>query len=298
MLTTLIPEPFDDPEWIFEIKWDGYRALADKRGRDVHLISRNNKDFHQFPTVVEELKKIPGRWTFDGEVVILDKKGKSDFQLLQNYQRRKAGAPLYYVFDILSYQGKDLTHLPLMERRKILEQLIKKSRLSYVKFSDHIEGKGKAFFQLARKKGLEGIMAKKKDSLYRSSRTRDWLKIKTGMRQEVVIGGFTEPRGGRPYLGSLLVGVYEKGKLIYAGHVGGGFDHDALKEVYQKLKKIETSTCPFAEEPHPNTPVTWVKPKLVCEVAFAEWTSDGMMRQPVFKGLRVDKSPKEVVRER
>jgi bifunctional non-homologous end joining protein LigD len=296
MLATLVDKPFDDKAWIFEIKWDGYRALAEKAG-DVHLVSRNHKFFNQFPSIIEELKKIPGKWVLDGEVVILDKKGRSDFQLLQNYQRKKVHPPIYYVFDILFYQGKDLRHLPLMERRAILKQLLKKARLKSVKFSDHIEEKGKAFFQLAKKKGLEGIMAKRKESLYRSTRTREWLKIKTGMRQEVVIGGFTKPKGGRAYLGALLVGVYKNGKLVYAGHVGGGFDREGLKEMYQRLKPIVTSKCPFEEEPDPNMPVTWVKPKLVCEVKFAEWTSDGMLRQPVFLGIRVDKSPKQVVRE-
>jgi bifunctional non-homologous end joining protein LigD len=296
MLATLIEKPFDDKEWIFEIKWDGYRALAEK-GQEVHLVSRNQKLFKQFPGINEELKKIPGKWVLDGEVVILDKKGRSDFQLLQNYQRKKVRHPVYYVFDILSHQGKDLRHLTLVERRKILRELLQKARLKSVKFSKHIEGKGKAFFQMAKKKGLEGIMAKKKDSLYRSSRTRDWLKIKTAMRQEVVIGGFTQPKGGREYLGALLVGVYKKGKLVYAGHVGGGFDQEGLKEMHRKLKKITTVKCPFVEEPHPNTPVTWVRPKLVCEVKFAEWTEDGMMRQPIFMGMRVDKSPKQVVKE-
>ena len=296
MLATLVEKPFDDEGWIFEIKWDGYRALGEKN-RDVQLVSRNHKVFHQFPSIIEELKKIPGKWIVDGEVVMLDKKGRSNFQLLQNYQRKKVGPPVYYVFDILFYQGKDLRHLPLMERRKILKELLRKSRLSHVKFSDHIQERGKAFFRLARKKGLEGIMAKKKDSLYRSTRTRDWLKIKTGMRQEVVIGGFTKPKGGRPYLGALLVGVYKKGKLVYAGHVGGGFDEEGLKEMYQKLKKIKTEACPFAEEPDPNTPVTWVRPKLVCEVKFAEWTTDGMLRQPIFVGMRIDKSAKQVVKE-
>lgn len=296
MLATLIDEPFDDKGWIFEIKWDGYRALAEKE-KDVELVSRNQKLFKQFPSINEELKKLPGKWILDGEVVILDKKGRSDFQLLQNYQRRKVGSPVYYVFDLLSYQGKDLRHLTLMERRQILKQLLKKTRLKSVKFSDHIEERGKAFFRLAKKKGLEGIMAKKKESLYRSTRTRDWLKIKTGMRQEVVIGGFTEPKGGRAYLGALLVGVYKKGKLVYVGHVGGGFDREALKEMYQKLKRIEIKKCPFAQEPHPNTPVTWVSPRLVCEVKFAEWTEEGMLRQPVFVGMRIDKSPKQVVKE-
>ena len=140
-------------------------------------------------------------------------------------------------------------------------------------------------------------MAKRKESLYRSTRTREWLKIKTGRRQEVVIGGFTKPQGGRLYLGALLVGVYRGGKLVYAGHVGGGFDREALKEMYRRLKPIVTDKCPFAEEPEPNMPVQWVRPKFVCEVKFAEWTTEGMLRQPVFLGIRVDKAAKEVVRE-
>ena len=296
MLTTLIDKPFDDKGWIFEIKWDGYRALAEK-SREVQLISRNQKVFKQFPTINEELKKIPGTWVLDGEIVILDKKGRSNFQLLQNYQRRKVGAPVYYVFDLLFHQGKDLRHLTLMERREILRRLLKKARLKFVKFSDHVEEKGKAFFKLAKKKGLEGIMAKRKDSPYRSTRSRDWLKIKTGLRQEMVIGGYTQPRGGRAYLGAILVGVYKQGKLVYVGHVGGGFDRADLKEIYEKLKKIESKKCPFAEEPNSNTPVTWVRPKMVCEVKFAEWTEDGILRQPVYLGLRVDKSPEQVVRE-
>jgi len=296
MLATLIDKPFDDKGWIFEVKWDGYRALAEKAG-DVHLVSRNRRFFEQFPSIVEELKGIPGKWVLDGEIVVLDKKGRSNFQLLQNYRRKQVYPPVYYVFDILFYQGKDLRHLTLMERRQILKEVLKKGRLKSVKFSEHVEEKGKAFFQAAKRKGLEGIMAKRKESLYRSTRTREWLKIKTGMRQEVVIGGFTKPQGGRPYLGALLVGVYEKGKLVYAGHVGGGFDREALKEMYQRLRPIVTRTRPFAEEPEPNMPVLWVKPKFVCEVKFAEWTRDGMLRQPVFLGIRVDKSAKQVVRE-
>ncbi len=298
MLATLVDKPFDGKEWLFEIKWDGYRALAHK-DKQVRLISRGQKSFNeQFPTIAEEVKKIPGHFILDGEIVILDKKGKSHFQMLQNYSKRKEGTPFYYVFDILSYNDKDLTSLPLIERKKILHQLLKKSRLSHIKFSDHIEEKGKAFFQAAKKKNLEGIIAKKKASRYQFHRSRDWLKIKTTLRQEVVIGGFTQPQGSRHRFGALLIGVYKKGQLIYSGHVGTGFDRKTLEDVYLQLKKIISEKCPFEAEPHPNTPVSWVKPRLVCEVSFTEWTADGKMRHPTFKGMRIDKKAKNVVRER
>lgn len=298
MLAQLSKEPFDKEGWLFEIKWDGYRSLGLKK-KEVKLISRNQKLFNaRFPTIAKELKKIPGTFLVDGEIVILDKKGRSNFQLMQNYQRKKEGTPLYYLFDILSYNGKDLTKLPLIERKEILKSLLKRAKVPHIKFSEHIEKKGKAFFRKAVKLGLEGIMAKKADSTYQFRRSPDWQKIKTHLRQEVVIGGFTEPKGSRKNFGALLVGVYEKNKLIYVGHVGTGFDQNLLTDIYAKLKKLITSKCPFANEPDPNSPAIWVKPKLVAEVSFAEWTNDGIMRQPVFKGLRIDKSAKEVVRER
>jgi bifunctional non-homologous end joining protein LigD len=294
MLATLIDEPFDAEGWIFEIKWDGYRAIATKEKR-VHLVSRNDLSFNdRFPTIVEELEKISGKFVLDGEVVLFDKKGRSDFQLVQNYSKKRIGTPYYYVFDILSLDGENLTQLPLLQRKAILKKLIRGSK--HVKFSGHVEEKGKAFFRAAAKKGLEGIVAKKADSVYQFRRTRDWLKIKYKRRQEVVIGGFTEPKGSRKLFGALLVGVYEKGKLIFVGNVGGGFNQERLRETYAELKKHITSDCPFATAPKLKS-VTWVKPKLVCEVEFAEWTQGGSMRVPIFKGMRVDKDPKKVVRE-
>jgi len=297
MLATLADEPFDSKEWIFEIKWDGYRALANKT-KQVQLLSRNQKSFNaRFPKIVEELEKLPGRFVVDGEIVILDKQGRSHFQLLQNYQKEKIGTPFYYLFDILSYEGKDLTDVPLIERKKILHKLLETTRSKYLRYSDHIEEKGKAFFQKAKKKGLEGIIGKKKTSLYSTTRSSNWLKIKAYLRQEVVIGGYTEPKGSRKKIGALLVGVYEKGKLLYAGHVGGGFNEKLLTDVYTQMQKWISPKCPFQNEPHPNSPVTWLKPKLVCEVSFAEWTRDGILRQPIFKGMRIDKPAKQVVRE-
>jgi bifunctional non-homologous end joining protein LigD len=228
---------------------------------------------------------------------VLDERGISRFQLLQNIQRKKTAPPLYYVFDILWLNEKDLRELPLSKRRENLKKLLKKKKLFYIKLSEAIEEKGVSFFRAAKKLGLEGIMAKRAESPYRSSRSSDWLKIKTGFRQEVVIGGFTAPKGSRKLFGALLIGVYKKGKLSYVGHVGGGFDQKLLEEVFTQLKKRITKISPFAETPHPNAPVTWVKPELVCEVAFAEWTADGKMRQPIFKGLRFDKEARKVVRE-
>lgn len=292
MLATLVEEPFDRKDWIFETKWDGYRAFGSKRGRKVELISRNQKRFNErFPHIVEALRDLPGSFVLDGEIVILDKKGKSEFQLLQNNQ----GTPLFYVFDLLVLNGKDLRGLPLLERKRRLKELVKGSKL--IRYSDHIKEKGRAFFQKAQKKGWEGIIAKNGLAPYQPFRTMDWQKIKTKMRQEMVIGGFTEPRGSRKKFGALLVGVYDRGKLLYSGHVGGGFNQKLLADTYAHLKKLITKKCPFAVEPKPNMPVTWVKPKLVCEVAFAEWTREGMLRQPIFKGLRIDKRAKEVVRE-
>jgi len=297
MLATLIEKPFDKKGWLFEIKWDGYRALANK-STQISLLSRNQKSFNQrFPSIVNALKKIPGSFVLDGEIVAVDKNGKSSFQLLQNYHISKQ-VLYYYVFDILFLNGQDLKSIPLIERKKILKKLLKGRSTTQLKFGDYIEEKGVAFFREAKKKGLEGIIAKNGDSTYQSRRSKEWLKIKTGLRQEVVIGGFTQPKGSRKCFGALLVGIYKNGLLIYAGRVGGGFDEKLLSSVYSQLQKITTSKCPFSQQLHPNAVVTWVKPKLVCEVSFAEWTQDGIMRQPIFKGIRIDKSAKDVVKEK
>ncbi len=296
MLATLVKKPFDDKEWIFEVKWDGYRALAYKL-KKVDLLSRNEKSFNaRFPLIVKELQKLPGDFILDGEIVIMDK-GRSNFQLLQNSQKSGKGTAFYYLFDILRYEDIDLTQLPLIKRRKILRKLLQKGKCKYLHFSEHIEKFGTRFFEKAKKKGWEGIIAKRKESLYRCARSRDWLKIKTKMRQEVVIGGFTQPRGSRKYFGSLLVGVYEKDHFVFAGHVGGGFNEKLLKTIYEQMVKLQRKKCPFLIVPKPNAPTTWLQPKLVCEVAFAEWTNDGIMRQGIFQGMRDDKPAKKVIRE-
>jgi bifunctional non-homologous end joining protein LigD len=294
MLCTLVDEPFDEKGWIFEVKWDGYRAFAKKNG-SVQLISRGKQSFNKrFPTIVSELEKIKTSFIIDGEIVILDSKGKSNFQMLQNYYKKKIGTPYFYVFDILELNEKDLRDLPLIERKKILKKAL--LNLKHVRYSRHILAHGKAFFKIAEKKGLEGIIAKKGDSPYQFARTRDWLKIKVKNRQEVVIGGFSEPKGTREKFGALLIGVYKKGKLLYAGRVGGGFNRELLKDVYADLRKQIQKESPFENAPK-NAAATWVKPKLVCEVEFTQWTQGGKMRHPIFKGMRYDKSAKKVVRE-
>lgn len=187
MLATLASEPFDGKEWIFEIKWDGYRALGSKN-KSISLISRNQKSFNaRFPSIVDELKKIPGKFILDGELVLLDEKGRSSFQLIQNYYKEKKGIPYYYVFDLLSWNGKDLRSLPLLKRKELLKKLLSQAKLKQILYSDHIEEKGKAFFKAAKKKELEGIIAKKKDSSYQFRRSKDWLKIKAVLRQETAI---------------------------------------------------------------------------------------------------------------
>lgn len=299
MLATLIEKPFDSDEWLFEIKWDGYRALA-RIDKKTDLISRNEKSFNkQFGPIVSDLSKMKSKVILDGEIVVLDKEGKSHFQLMQNYQKSKQGSLYYYVFDLLYLDGKDLRELPLIERKELLKDLIENHDFTRVRYSDHIKSRGKAFFLEAEKKHLEGIMAKKIDSTYVSLRSRNWLKIKTQMRQEAVIGGFTEPKGSRKNFGALLLGVYDdKKKFIYIGHVGGGFDEKLLKDIFAQMKPLVQKKCPFATIPKTNTPAVWLKPQLVCEVNFGEWTNDGRMRQPIFEGMRMDKKASSVKKEK
>ncbi len=312
MLATLIDKSFDDPNWIYEIKWDGYRAIAQIQHKNktakVHLYSRNNLSFDdKYPQIVEALQNIKHDAVLDGEVVALDKDGKSNFELLQNVGKNdnKNKTELnYIIFDILHLDGKDLTKLPLEERKVILKSILAESsfRNPLIRYSDHINKSGIKFFNESKKLGLEGIIAKKKDSPYEKDvRSKNWLKIKTTARQEAVIAGFTAPQGARKLIGALILGVYEQGELTYIGHTGGGFDAEGLKSIYNKLKPLITKDCPFTIVPKTNAPATWVKPKLVCEVKFENWTGQGdaqrSMRQPIFLGLREDKNPKDVVRE-
>ncbi|WP_068471272.1 DNA ligase D [Candidatus Protochlamydia phocaeensis] len=298
MLATLVEEPFDAKEWIFEIKWDGYRALAEVQQETVNLYSRNAQSFNKrFPLIIEDLKTLQVDALLDGEIVVLDEDGRPSFQLVQNYQRTQKGALVYFIFDLLYLEGYDLRHLPLIERKELLKKII--PHAPHIHFCDHIAQKGIAFFKEALKENFEGIIAKAANSLYQTGRSGDWLKIKTHQRQEAVICGFTAPKGAREHFGALLLGVYDdEGRLTYVGHTGSGFDRKKLAEVYDRLLPLVQKKCPFTPPPKTRFPATWVKPDTVCEVNFAEWTKDGQMRQAIFVDFREDKNPKEVVREK
>ena len=298
MLATLVDEPFDDDNWVFEIKWDGYRAIGSVINGRTDLYSRNNISFKEkYSPVSEALKDFDRNVVVDGEIVSLDEHGFSRFQYLQNWQKDAQGELVYYLFDLLWLDGYDLTRLPLVERKNILRQIIPENDVA--RYSDHIEKNGKQFFEIAKKQGLEGIVAKNKNSAYEfDSRSKNWLKIKTTAQQEAIICGFTAPRHGRQYFGALILGVYENDKLVYAGHSGSGFTQKTLKETWDKLRPLITGKCPFSTKPKTNMPATWVRPKLICEVKFQEWTQDHIMRVPIFLGLRIDKKITEVKKEK
>ena len=298
MHATLIKKPFDHPDWIFEVKWDGYRAVAEIRHGDVSLYSRNLISLNQkFLPVAKSLQKLGYEAVLDGEIVVVNDQGHPDFQMLQNYQKAGRGHLLYYVFDLLYFRGHDLTNLPLLRRKELLKKILPTD--PKIKFSDHLPKEGVLFFNTVKEKGLEGIVAKHSQSVYRiGRRSRQWLKVKTQLTQEGVIAGFTEPRGARKYFGSLVLGVFEGDELVYIGHSGGGFATEDLKEIRERLGPLIQKKCSFKVEPKTDTWITWVKPKLVCEVALAGWTEDGIMRQPVFLRMREDKAAREVVREK
>jgi bifunctional non-homologous end joining protein LigD len=297
MLATPLADPFDKPGWVYEIKWDGYRTIAEVQKGKVKLYSRNLLSFDErFAPVAESLKDLGHDAVVDGEVVVVVTAGHSSFQLLQQYQKTGQGRLIYYVFDLLYLDGRDLRRLPLTERKKLLAQLV--PGLPRVLFSEHVVDRGMDLFRAAISRGLEGIIAKDGSGPYREGkRSGDWFKIKTVARQEAVIGGFTAPRGGRIALGAMLLGVYEGENLVYIGHTGGGLGDDELSLLRKQLDPLATPSCPFVRRPSPNAPVTWVEPELVCEVAFREWTQDGHMRHPIFMGLREDKSARQVHRE-
>ncbi len=298
MLATAINKPFDHPEWLFELKLDGYRAIAEVTSDGIALYSRKQTSFvDSYPNIVVDLSKIKQSIIIDGEIVVLDAAGRSRFQLLQHYNEKPIGSLRYFIFDLLALDGRDLTKLPLLERRKLLSATLPK--LEHVQISDYIREQGIAFFDAAILEGAEGVIAKKQNSPYQPGvRSKDWLKIKHLRRQEAVIGGFTEPRGSRKALGALLLGVYEGNDFIYIGHTGGGIDDAELKSLRKMLEPFEQTSSPFKSKPIPNAPVHWVEPHYVCDVQFSEWTNDGSMRQPIFLGLRDDRPPKTVRHEK
>ncbi|GAC1299855.1 MAG: hypothetical protein NVSMB19_05130 [Vulcanimicrobiaceae bacterium] len=305
MLATAVDAPFDDPKWLFELKWDGYRALVRiERDGAVAVASRNGKDFTlKFPELAELADAFAERpLIVDGEIVVLDDDGRPSFGALQerldrfgraNPQRR----PVTFVaFDLLYGNGRDLRDEPLETRKAALESLL--TGRGPVMFSKHVLKDGKALYDVARSRDLEGIVGKQRTSTYVEKRSRAWVKIKAQRRQEVAIAGWTEARGSRKHFGALLAGVYEDGKLVYAGSVGTGFDAKKLAAIAKVLAPLERATSPFAAPPKTDTPAHWVTPTLVAEVTFTEWTRDGSLRHPVFVALRSDKAARDIVRER
>ena len=298
MKATLVDEPFSKKDWIYEIKWDGYRAIAELENGSVRLYSRNQQPFNtKYPTIVEALKGIHDHdLILDGEIVALDKEGHAQFQHLQDAGNRSSEIT-YMVFDLLYCDGEDLRARPLLERKALLKKVLPK-KLAALRYCEHIDTDGESFFKAAEDEGIEGIIAKDDKSIYRcGTRSPAWLKIKTELRQEAIICGYTEPQGSRKDFGAVILGVYNNKKLQYIGHTGTGFSAKRLKALKELFHSYETSTCPFEKKPATNQKATWLKPELVCEVKFSQWTEDGHLRQPVFIEIREDKPAKQVVRE-
>lgn len=294
-LATLTDKPFSDENWIYEEKFDGYRCIAIKSNGKVNLFSRNHLCLNDdFPEIVKSLEAKKSKdYVVDGEVVAFEGRVTS-FAKLQNRQRKSIKV-YFYVFDLLFWDGKELVKLPLLERKKWLKEHFPFG--GAIRYTPHVVGAGEAFYKKMCQKGLEGAIAKRAAAPYLSKRTRDWLKFKCSKGQELVIGGYTDPQGSRMHFGALLVGYYERGKFHYAGKVGTGFDTQLLNTLGAKLKKLERKSSPFVEKIK-ESGIHFVRPSLVCEVGFTEWTSDGKLRHPRFLGLRKDKPAKSVVRER
>jgi bifunctional non-homologous end joining protein LigD len=295
MLATLTREHFSDPLWIYEPKLDGIRCLAYRTGNKVDLYSRNKLSLNDtFSELIPPLlQQKPNSFVVDGEVVAMQGQ-VSNFATLQRRGMERVTI-LYYIFDILYLDGTRLTSLPLIQRKEILRKAFRwRDPLRLV---EHRVEHGETFYREACRRGWEGIIAKRAESTYVGERSKDWLKFKCENEQEFVLVGYTDPQGQRTGIGALLVGVYDKGKLKYAGKVGTGFDTRTLRELEQKLSSIERATSCCAGDSLPKTRVHWVEPKLVAQVAFTEWTEAGKLRHPRFLGLRTDKNPKDVVRE-
>ncbi|WP_426670181.1 DNA ligase D [Mucilaginibacter sp. McL0603] len=299
MMAKLEAKIFDKPGWIYEKKLDGYRAIG-YTGKKARLISRNGIDFsHKYKAILDELKVIEEDAILDGELVIEDKTGKSRFQHIQNYDGDTNGQTLkYYVFDLLNLSGHDLRGLELYKRKELLKMLITSLNSKRIIYNDHIAGKGTELFQKAKKEAWEGIIGKDANSYYNSGKRSDrWLKFKLQNSQEAIICGYTAPTGSRKHFGALILGINDGNKIRYIGNCGTGFNDALIKDLYIKMHPLETDKKPFEKKVHQRTKVTWIKPELVCEVWFAEWTGDGHLRQPVYKGLRIDKDKEKVVME-
>jgi bifunctional non-homologous end joining protein LigD len=301
-LATLEDKPPAGDEWLHELKFDGYRMLCHLKPGGVRFWSRNKKDWtHKFPHLGKAIKEFPASVAIlDGEVVAVDSKGRASFQKLQQAMKTGDAGFIFHVFDLIYLDGFNLTRMPLRMRKSLLETLFESvPAKSPLRYSDHVEGDGAKFFKQACSYGIEGIVSKLADSAYESTRTRTWVKVKCIKRQEFVIAGFTLSDKDFPGFGALILGVYDKGKLIYAGRAGTGFTIKQRLELRKKLDQMVRPTSPFAEKPKdPRLKrAVWVTPKLVGEVAFTEWTDDGSVRHPSFQGLREDKKARDVVRE-
>jgi len=310
-LVSALPE---GPEWLFEIKFDGYRAIAIKNRNVIRLISRNQRDFTaKYPELPQALAQLPcEQAVLDGEIVALDEKGRSSFELMQTAHMTGQDRPalFYYAFDLLNLDGKDTTPLPLLERKELLQRLLQPS-IDGLRYSAGLEARPSALLALIAKHGLEGVIGKKKTSRYEPGlRTGAWVKYKMVNEQEFVIGGYTLPEGARSFFGALIIGYYQQGQLLFASKVGTGFSHKLLKSLYQQFQKIKIPVCPFANLPARRggrwgqgisraemRGCTWLEPKYVCQVHFTEWTREGGLRHPAFIGLREDKNPRDVLRE-
>lgn len=296
MAATLTDERFDDPNWVFERKLDGVRCLAFKGPDGVRLLSRNRlSQNRRFPELAATIEREPAEeLVVDGEVVALEG-SRTSFSRLARRARDPVGVYLY-VFDLLHLDGFDTRRLPLRTRKALLRRAVVFG--GPLRFTPHRNRDGRALSRDACRKGWEGLIAKRADSAYVGKRSRDWLKFKCGNEQELVIGGYTAPRGTREELGALLLGYFERGRLRYAGKVGTGFDRETLHDLAQRLAPLRRADSPFRDEGAPARGTTWVQPRLVAQVGFSEWTRDGRLRHPRFLGLREDKDPRDVVRER
>jgi len=314
MKATMVAEPPAHGDWAYELKFDGYRALALKSGDSVQLLSGNGKDFaKRFPEIMEAIAGLAVRSAvLDGEIVALDKEGRSSFQLLQALELGEKRPPLaYYVFDLLRHDGADLTGQPLAARRKQLSTILRNAA-EPIRESAEIRGDPQKLLAEVRKRGLEGLIGKRRDSIYEPGRRSPaWIKLKCVAEQELVIGGYTPPEGSRSHFGALLTGYYQGKSFLFAGKVGTGFNAALLKSLHAAMDKIKRKTCPFKNLPERKqgrwsqeiTPremklCTWVEPKLVCQVRFTEWTQEGKLRHPSFLGLREDKAAGDVIREK
>jgi bifunctional non-homologous end joining protein LigD len=302
MKAKLTERRFSDPGWIFERKLDGVRAIAIKHGGDVRLISRTGRALSAYPELIEALAAEPANeFIADGEIVAFEG-AQTSFARLQGRmqiqdpeQARRTGIPVFlYLFDLVNFDGHDLTELPLRRRKSYLRRAL--SFEGPIRYTAHRNEHGEKFFREACEKGWEGLIAKRADGPYRHSRSADWLKLKCSREQELVIGGFTPPQGSREHLGALLVGYYENGELRYAGKVGTGFSERVLADLGKKLAALRTDESPFARDGLPREAL-WGRPELVGQFAFSEWTGDGKLRHPRYLGLREDKRPEDVVRE-